>query len=54
MYAGSSEPALLNTGSCNGIIGVGSSSGIGNSNNCALEEKTGLLQQDEPNIQDLI
>lgn len=58
MYAGASEPVLLNSsnnsGGCNhaGIILVGNSS---SSNiNCALEEKTGLLQQDEPNIQDLI
>lgn len=56
MYAGASEPVLLNSGnnSCNhgGIIAVGNSNS--NNMNCALEEKTGLLQQDEPNIQDLI
>lgn len=59
MYAGASEPVLLNSshnsGSCNhgGIIVVGNSSNSSNIN-CALEEKTGLLQQDEPNIHDLI
>lgn len=52
MYADSSQPTLLNSGSCNGIIGVGSSTNIG-STSSALEEKTGLLQQDEP-MQDLL
>lgn len=54
MYADSSEPTLLNANSCNGIIGVSSSNNIGTGTNSVLEEKTGLLQQDEPNIQDLL
>lgn len=52
MYADSSQPTLLNSSGDNSIIGVGSSTNIG-STSSALEEKTGLLQQDEP-LQDLL
>lgn len=50
MYAGTTEPVLLNSTNCNGN-GTGS-----NGNNFASEEKKGLLQhnQDEINTQDLI
>lgn len=52
MYANSSEPTLLNTG--NGVVGISDSNSIEIIPNFVLEEKTGLLQQDEPQLQDLL
>lgn len=50
MYAGATEPVLLNSTNCNG------NNGGNNSNNFTSEEKKGLLQhtQDELNTQDLL
>lgn len=55
MYAGTSEPSTmrLTSNNCNNVIFSGIS-GSSNSNNSAIEEKTGLLLQDEPNMNDLI
>lgn len=50
MYADSSEPTLLSTG--NGMVGI--SGNIECISNSVLEEKTGLLQRDEPQLQDLL
>lgn len=52
MYADSSEPTLLNTD--NGMVGISSSNSIEGIANSVLEEKTGLLQRDEPQLQDLL
>lgn len=54
MYAGTSEPMRVNSTNCNSVIFCGNNSGSNNSNNSAIEEKTGLLLQNEPNMQDLI
>lgn len=54
MYADTMEPTLLNTNNCNGISSISGSNNISPATNSVLEEKTGLLQQDEPNIQDLL
>lgn len=56
MYAGTSEPASvrIHSGNCNNVMFGGSNSGSSNSNSSAIEEKTGLLLQDEPNMHDLI
>lgn len=52
MYADSSEPTLLSTG--NGMVGISSSNNIEGITSSVLEEKTGLLQRDEPQLQDLL
>lgn len=52
MYADSSEPTLLNP--TNGIVGIGGSNNIGSISGSMLEEKTGLLQRDEIQLNDLL
>lgn len=52
MYADSSAPTLLNTG--NGMVGISGINSIESISNSVLEEKTGLLQRDEPQMQDLL
>lgn len=54
MYADATEPTLLNANNCNGISSISGSTNLNPSTHSVLEEKTGLLQQDEPNIQDLL
>lgn len=52
MYADSSEPTLLSSG--NGMVGISGINNIESISNSVLEEKTGLLQRDEPQLQDLL
>lgn len=52
MYADSSAPTLLNTG--NGMVEISGINSIESISNSVLEEKTGLLQRDEPQMQDLL
>lgn len=52
MYADSSAPTLLDTG--NGMVGISGINSIESISNSVLEEKTGLLQRDEPQMQDLL
>lgn len=52
MYADSSEPTLLSTG--NGMVGISGSNNIESISNSVIEEKTGLLQRDDPQLQDLL
>lgn len=52
MYADSSEPTLLSSN--NGIVGIGASNNIGSISGSMHEEKTGLLQRDEIQLNDLL
>lgn len=47
MYADSSEPVV-------GIVGIGGSNNIESISSSVLEEKTGLLQRDEIQLNDLL
>lgn len=53
MYADTTEPTLLSING-NGISSISGSNNINPSAHSILEEKTGLLQQGEPSIQDLL
>lgn len=52
MYADSSEPTLLSQN--NGIVNIGGSNNIESISSSVHEEKTGLLQRDEIQLNDLL